>query len=918
MASFQLTFDDLQNLTADVVLNDDSNVPDGFGVIAVNDNGLAIVLGTTAKSAAAGNDPRLDGKWKTIEATDNGIQYQASAGEKLAVSTGQFGLITIILPLTPDNGDTVWIRGDYNLAESVRIDSGNDFGIIRLGDAESYSAFNSWAFGQLFQLTWGPAGDNNLAWRCDSNYNGATADIGDNSTRLATTKHVKNLLSASDFATNDNLGTVAEVASNAAAAAATAQTTATQGVNDASSAQTTADSAATAAAAAQTTATAASNDAATAQSAANSAQSTADSALNVAGDASVIGSAAQSDASTALANAATAQTTADGAQSTADAAAAAAANAQSTANAAEPAITAGTTGDYWRGDKTWVALTKSSVGLSAVENTALSTWAGSGSLTTVGTIVSGTWHGTAIADTYIASAATWNAKESAIAAGTTAQYWRGDKSWVTLDKSAVGLGSVENTAISTWAGSANITTVGTIGTGVWSGTAIVNGKIATALSGKTYDGLTISTTTGTFSLTNAKTFSVTGTLTLSGTDGSTLNIGTGGTLASGAFSAAFDPASPGAIGGTSAAAISGTTFVHGVEDSLTAHAGGTQAAALALSATKDYHRISTCATAGDSISLPAATVGHAHFVRNDGAASCQVFGASTETINGIATATGIALPKGLGAWFVCTTAGAWTTGLGAGPVLVADGTTSACSIARALEVNTGFIFTTNQIQLIGTGTSRLSVNGNGINVDAGNMATTNGKVFARGATGFLGGPDLAGTADQKASIAVANTADSSAIANTTSATAFSVTKSIVTASFIVGKPIRFTAFLKYSTAAIPGALTLKVQLIKTGPTTVEMATSGALVVSGSQTNQGIMISGTIIPRTLGASGTVAALVAFLVSSDSLVVGGDIARVVPSGSDKTVSTTLTQALTIEATWATADASNTILLESLITE
>jgi len=52
--------------------------------------------------------------------------------------------------------------------------------------------------------------------------------------------------------------------------------------------------------------------------------------------------------------------------------------------------------------------------------------------------------------------------EPVITSGTTAQYWRGDKSWQTLDKSAVGLGNVENTALSTWAGSSNITTIGTI------------------------------------------------------------------------------------------------------------------------------------------------------------------------------------------------------------------------------------------------------------------------------------------------------------------------------------------------------------------------------------------------------------------------------------------------------------------------
>jgi hypothetical protein len=39
-----------------------------------------------------------------------------------------------------------------------------------------------------------------------------------------------------------------------------------------------------------------------------------------------------------------------------------------------------------------------------------------------------------------------NAKEGTIAAGTTAQYWRGDKTWQTLNKASVGLSSVDNTS----------------------------------------------------------------------------------------------------------------------------------------------------------------------------------------------------------------------------------------------------------------------------------------------------------------------------------------------------------------------------------------------------------------------------------------------------------------------------------------
>lgn len=72
--------------------------------------------------------------------------------------------------------------------------------------------------------------------------------------------------------------------------------------------------------------------------------------------------------------------------------------------------------------------------------------------------------------------------EPTITAGTTSQYWRGDKTWQTLDKTAVGLSNVENTALSTWAGSTNITTLGTIATGTWNGTEISTSKGGTGLT----------------------------------------------------------------------------------------------------------------------------------------------------------------------------------------------------------------------------------------------------------------------------------------------------------------------------------------------------------------------------------------------------------------------------------------------------
>jgi hypothetical protein len=93
---------------------------------------------------------------------------------------------------------------------------------------------------------------------------------------------------------------------------------------------------------------------------------------------------------------------------------------------------------------------------------------------------------------------------------------------------------------------------------------------------------------------------------------------------------------------------------------LVAHAGGTQAAALVLSAKVNV--LGTVATAADSVALPLAVAGLTVVVANAGAASAQVFGSGTDTINGVATATGVALAAAATKTFYCTKsapAGTW-------------------------------------------------------------------------------------------------------------------------------------------------------------------------------------------------------------------------------------------------------------------
>jgi hypothetical protein len=105
----------------------------------------------------------------------------------------------------------------------------------------------------------------------------------------------------------------------------------------------------------------------------------------------------------------------------------------------------------------------------------------------------------------------------------------------------------------------------------------------------------------------------------------------------------------------------------GVETGLTAHAGGTQAAALALSTSKSAHEITTVGTAADSVKLPAATgSGAIHWVKNSAAAnSLQLFGSGTDTIDGVATGTGVTIAAGKGRVCIDIAAGSWFSILGA-------------------------------------------------------------------------------------------------------------------------------------------------------------------------------------------------------------------------------------------------------------
>lgn len=124
---------------------------------------------------------------------------------------------------------------------------------------------------------------------------------------------------------------------------------------------------------------------------------------------------------------------------------------------------------------------------------------------------------------------------------------------------------------------------------------------------------------------------------------------------------------PGLVDGTwlnGLAAGQNRTFVN----ALTAHAGGTQAAALQIPTGMALVGFGTVATTGDSAKLPFALTGTTIMVRNAGAQTMNVYAndgtnrttATTDKINGAANTAAYTLAANTVAIFFCALDGAWS------------------------------------------------------------------------------------------------------------------------------------------------------------------------------------------------------------------------------------------------------------------
>lgn len=179
----------------------------------------------------------------------------------------------------------------------------------------------------------------------------------------------------------------------------------------------------------------------------------------------------------------------------------------------------------------WTSLAKVDVGLGNVENTALSTWAGSANIVTVGTITSGVWTGSAIG---LSSGGTGATSKTAAFNALSPMSTLGDTEYHDGTNGVRLAGNITTTKkFLTQTGNGTASTAPG-----WN--AIVDGDLPTALTSKTYNALTLTANAVGFQVaggTTSKTLAVSNNLTLAGTDGSTLNVGAGGTLGSAAFTA---------------------------------------------------------------------------------------------------------------------------------------------------------------------------------------------------------------------------------------------------------------------------------------------------------------------------------------------------------------------------------------------
>lgn len=108
------------------------------------------------------------------------------------------------------------------------------------------------------------------------------------------------------------------------------------------------------------------------------------------------------------------------------------------------------------------------------------------------------------------------------------------------------------------------------------------------------------------------------------------------------------------------ATLAGLVNETSIEVGITAGTTQTQAGATVVDATKKSHSVDTVAVANDGVRIGiAATPGAKQYFANTTANAIKVYGLGTDTINKVATATGVTVAAANNIELFCLTAGDW-------------------------------------------------------------------------------------------------------------------------------------------------------------------------------------------------------------------------------------------------------------------
>lgn len=182
---------------------------------------------------------------------------------------------------------------------------------------------------------------------------------------------------------------------------------------------------------------------------------------------------------------------------------------------------------------------------------------------------------------------------------------------------------------------------------------------------------------------------------------------------------------------------------------------------------------------------------------------------------------------------------------------------------------------------------------------------------ASSASGLPGPAGAQGATGPAGTVLSAALSTPSTIANTAAETLFTGAASFNQNTLAVGQVLRVLASGVYSTdALLSGTLTFNVKI-----GSVYVASTAAITMTASLTNQGWMLDAFLIVASLGAGGTIEAQGRVFLETAS---GTMLAGAMPNTAVVTVDTTVLETLGVSVQWANAAAANSITLRQLVVE